>query len=218
MELNVAENILLISRNPQGKSILSSDRESYVVVGALLAQLELDGLIGLVDERVSAVPDVTEPADYHPALRSFLARIRDESRNRKPKWWVRKAADKDLNEQLLSGLAERGLVNVASHRMLGLFSSHTWTPRDPLIVPSLVKELTTVLEGAECDDRTAALLSLIYTGGLSDLLFGHVDYDAREARFNGLAGHRWTAVAVYDAIMNAEAFNSGVIVGAATSV
>ena len=212
MALIIAEELLLLSHGDDGKELTKSIAGTRGVAGALLIELTLDGRVDVVDGRVVAVEPPVAAGASHPELDALLDRVRTQTKPHKPKWWVQKAESHGVNKQLLSGLADKGILSEEQHRILGLIPGTRWPERDPGPEREIRQRLTAAMEGGAADDRTCALIALVDACGLSRKLFPDMDRGARKARMKELSEGEWAADAVRDAIRSVQAATTAAIV------
>ncbi|TJZ57247.1 GPP34 family phosphoprotein [Streptomyces piniterrae] len=220
MDLILAEELLLVGRDSDGRSLLNSITATRGVAGALLIELALRGEIGVRDGRLVADESAGADAERaaHPELDRLVARIRAESRARKPKWWVEKAESREVNTRLLTGLAQRGVLAEEPHRVLGLFPVPRWVDNDPQPAAEARRRLVGAMGAGPVEARTAALVALVDACGLSRRLFPDVPAAGRKARIKELSKGAWAATAVRDAVRAVQgAVVVAVTVGAAAS-
>ncbi|MFI7101811.1 GPP34 family phosphoprotein [Streptomyces sp. NPDC050161] len=220
MELILAEELLLVGRDSDGRKLLNGIAATRGVAGALLIELALRGEAGVRDGRLA----VDEPGDAagkgmaHPEVEALAARIRADSRARKPKWWVEKAESREVNARLLAGLAKQGVLVEETHRVLGLVPVSHWADRDPEVTSEVRERLAQAMAGGPVEARTAALVALIDACGLSKKVFHDIPAADRKARIKELSDGEWAASAVRDAIRAVRgALTAAVAAGAGAS-
>jgi Golgi phosphoprotein 3 (GPP34) len=215
MALIIAEELLLIGLDPDGKELASRIARTRGVAGALLIDLALSGHVEVHDGRL--VASSAKPTATHPELDALLRRVREQERPRKPKWWVQRAESSGVNKRLLASLADRGILTVEHDRALGLFPTTRWLQQPATSREEIHRRLTRVVEGAPGDDRTCALASLTDACELSRKLFPDVSRSARRARMKELAQGDWAAAAVRDAIRSVHAATTAAIVASTSA-
>lgn len=218
MDLALAEEYLLVSRGPDGRSLVAGVAATRGVAGALLVELALRGEVGVRDGRLvaDASGGAAGRSAAHPELDALAARIRAESHPRKPKWWVQKAESRAVNTRLLAGLAGRGILAEHPRRALGLFPVTRWVEQDPQPADAVRRRLVRAVEGGPADARTAALVAVVDACGLSRRLFRDVPAATRRARIRELSEGEWAATAVRDAIRAVQAAVAAAAVAAST--
>ncbi len=209
MMLIIAEELLIVGRDQDGKELSGRVERTRGVAGALLIDLTLNGLLGVVDRRL--VVPAAKSMVGHPELQGLLDRVRSERRPHKPKWWVQKAESGEVNQRLLAGLAEQGILAERHDRVLGLFPTTRWAERGPQPREDILRRLTAAVEGGSADDRTCALASLVDACGMSGKLFPDISRSVRKARMKELSQGDWAADAVRDAIRSVHAATTAAI-------
>lgn len=203
MELIIAEELLLIERDQNGKELSGKIERTRGVAGALLIDLTLSGQVSTDEGRLVALPKAA--AVTHPELHALLERVRAEQRPRKVKWWVERAESRDVNQRLLAGLVARGILAEEHDRALGIFPTTHWTEQSPQLREDILRRLTRAIEGGGADDRTCALAALVDSCGLSRKLFPDLDRSVLRARMKELSDGDWAAAAVRDAVKSVHA-------------
>nr|WP_244893971.1 GPP34 family phosphoprotein [Planobispora rosea] len=124
----IAEEVLLLSyEETEGKQLVSSAHLESALGGALLAELAVNGRIALDGKKV-VVKDATPLGNDE--LDAVLARIAEDSKQRKPESWVYRLQSGKLRKRLLAGLAERGVLSENHRKILGIFPSSRYPERD----------------------------------------------------------------------------------------
>ncbi|MEU1877606.1 GPP34 family phosphoprotein, partial [Streptosporangium sp. NPDC020072] len=202
----IAEEILLLAYDEaEGRLLTSSIELDAALGGSLLAELAVNGRIDLADRKVTVL-DPTPLGERE--LDATLALIAAETRRRKADWWVRKLYSSGVRKRLLSGLAERGVLDERRHKVLGLFPSTRYPERDPRIEREIRQRIGDVLTGAEPDERSAVLIAVLHAAKIDRKAFPGAD----KARIKEITEGRWAADAVARSIaaVNAAVVGAGV--------
>ncbi|KFG02096.1 hypothetical protein IQ62_03850 [Streptomyces scabiei] len=98
-------------------------------------------------------------------------------------------------ERALRGVVDKGLIREEKRRVLLVFRTTRYPEADGTVESALRGRLAeVVLEGAEPDPRTAALISLLHHGDLHTLAFPDADSEESPARrrMTEIAERHWT--------------------------
>ncbi len=209
VSLTIAEELLLLAHGDDGKRLIGSTELDRGVAGALIVELALAGRLAVEDNRL-VVRNASPTGD--PELDAALHRIAEEDKRRKPKWWVEKLDSKQVNERVLTRLAERGVLREETHRILGFLPTTRYPAQDPGLESEVRERLYRAVMGADQpDDHTVALAALLHACGLSRKVIPEVDRATLKRRMKELTEGEWAGKAVKDAI---EAAQAVVIAGA----
>jgi Golgi phosphoprotein 3 (GPP34) len=172
----------------------------YGLAGAALVDLAAAGRIDVVDGKVV----VRDPSPIGtPYLDDALRRIADDTKQRKPHWWVDKLSSK-LQQQVLDVLVARGWLRRKERKVLGIFPADRYPgvltgPEETL----RMRLRSVVLDGAPADADLAALIAVAHACGMEKKLFPDLDRDARgaaKARMKEISEGDWAGTAVKRAI------------------
>lgn len=208
----IAEDLLLLTYDDEsGSPDPSIDNLDYRLAGALLVELALTGRVEPAEERTVDADGKTvrrgrlmvrdgSPTG-HPVLDTALLAI--EGRPRKPADLI-PSLSRGVRGRLLTGLAERGVLEQRANRVLGIFPTSRWPAADSAHETELRARLVSVLlDGATPTPHEAALLALAKG---TRLVRGLVPKDRRaeaEARVKQLADEDWASIATTRAIQDA---------------
>ena len=155
----LAEDLLLLAFDDEaGRPRTSTSGHLPLAIGgALLAELALRDRLRLeVDQpRASSRPAGDELLD------EVAAQVREGSRRRTVKGWVRRVGRAGRRDQVRDRLVARGLLVPAPQAVLGLFTVTRHHLADPAAVERLATEVRGVLiDGRPTTPRTRALAAL----------------------------------------------------------
>lgn len=197
----LAEDLLLVLFQPGSGTIAGETTLSYVLAGAVLAELGLGGHVRagagrLGSTTVSAVPG-RPPADH--LLRDSWEYVSDRARGVQT---VLPATGPTLREPLLDRLVERGDLRRSTRRALGLFPVTALEEGATGRRAALLTELRAVLvNGGEPAPRVAALAALLYASGALPQLHPDVPWTSQViARAAALQDGQWEAGAAAQAV------------------
>lgn len=193
-QLHLIHSFALLGLRRNGQRAISAAAFDCGLAGALLAELEAAGRIGLEEGRV-VVLDGTPLGAQLPDR--ALERIAAEGKPRYPVWWVLRLGSAGLREAVLGELVQQGEVRAEEVRVLGIFPSERFPEVDPAPEGRLRTRLVALLDGtATPSPEDATLVALCRAAGL---LHKEFDDTPRE-RLTELAVGNWATVAVYRAI------------------
>ncbi|GAA4058414.1 MULTISPECIES: GOLPH3/VPS74 family protein [Actinomadura] len=150
----------------RGRMPYNGGRLGYVLRGAALAELYLDGR--LVEERRGPRPG-TPGEDPYGLVEQIAA-----SRPRSWHYWVRKDS-RAMVRRVREELAADGWIRVRRHRVLGVFPAHRVEVKDPRVVKTLWGGASSALRGrpiAHVNSYDAAAVALAAAGELNTVLPG----------------------------------------------
>jgi hypothetical protein len=125
-ELNLPQAFLLLATNDMnGKPEVPVYALRTTLAGAILAELDLIGAIGLDGKRVRATGAAPETALQHE-----LELIRGKSRPHSPKRWVSMFESRAEVQRVYEGMASRGIVEHVGEKHLGRFRPVRYPEKD----------------------------------------------------------------------------------------
>lgn len=217
----VAEDLLLLFYDDEsGKALFDGTKVGYALAGAVLVELSMRGKVGVAGEGEPVRQGRIVVHDPGPTdddvLDTALERLRDKQGG-KPKNLLG-GLRKGLRERLLERLAERGLLRRDERKVLGLFPSTRWPGADTAHKARVLEQLRAVLlAGAEPDQRTAALVSLLFAVDGVAKVVPSDDKRATKRRAKEISESAWAGEAVRKAVQEVNAaVVTAVAVAAAT--
>ncbi|MFC4062976.1 GPP34 family phosphoprotein [Planomonospora corallina] len=204
----IAEEVLLLAHEEStGKPLVNSTQLDPALGGALLAELAITGRIDLAGKKV-VVRDTTPLGDEE--LDATLARIAGDSKERKPEWWVYRLSSAKLRRRLLTGLAERGVLDAEHRKVLGVFPVTRYPERDPRVEREIRERVQSVLAGSDPDERIAVLLAVLHAAKIDRKAFPGV----RKERVKEIVEGAWVGDAVAKTIAS---INAAILAGGAAA-
>lgn len=219
-ELNLPQAFLLLATNDKdGTSELPMYALRTTLAGAILAELDLIGAIGLQGEHVRATGTAPQTDFQHE-----LELIRGKSRPHTPKRWVSMLEGRAEVQRVYEGMAALGIVEHVGEKHLSLFRAVRYPEKDHAPEAALLKKIKAALSGAPSDAgasdatptdaaasdagtpdsaktvatapdaRTIALIALLQAAGLLGKLIPAAD----KIRARELAKDYWPSRAVED--------------------
>ncbi|QNE18351.1 GPP34 family phosphoprotein [Kribbella qitaiheensis] len=218
----IAEDLLLLLYNDEsGKPITGNPGLDYSLGGAVLIELTLLGKVDIavagddVKEGRLKVLDTSSTGDA--ILDERLALLAQKS-GQKPKNLLGKLS-KNLRYQLLTRLAERGVLEADKDKVLGLFPVTRWPAKDARHEAEVRTALGSVLKlGTEPDERTAALIALLNAqNAVPKVVTDAVDKKALKRRAKEIAESEWAAEAVRKAVQEVQAAVTAAIIASTSA-
>ncbi|HEX9086182.1 MAG TPA: GPP34 family phosphoprotein [Arthrobacter sp.] len=143
-ELSLPQAFLLLATNDlDGTPVVPVFALRTTVAGAILAELELLGAIGLQGKHVRAT-GAAPPTDFQHELEL----IRHKSRPHTPKSWVSMLEGRAEVQRVYEGMASRGIVEPVGEKHLGLFKSMRYREKDHGPEAALLQTIEAALSGA----------------------------------------------------------------------
>ena len=142
-ELNLPQAFLLLATNDQdGKPEVPMFALRTTLAGAILAELELIGAIGLQGKHVRAT-GAAPPTE----LQHELELIRGKSRPHTPKRWVSMLEGRAEMQRVYEGMAARGIVEHVGEKHLGVFRTVRYPEKDHGPEAALLEKIQAALGG-----------------------------------------------------------------------
>lgn len=210
MELSLPEAFLLLATNDaDGDPEVPAYILRTTLAGAILAELEVVGAVGLQGKHVGATGAALQTDFEHQ-----LELIRHKSRPHTPKRWVSMLEGRAEVQRVYEGMASRGIVDHVGEKHLGVFTTVRYPEKDHAPEAAIRQKVQAALglkpsvatppeteapevepaDSKPADARTAALIALLEAAGLLDRMFPEADRDLPRS----LAKDYWPARAVAD--------------------
>lgn len=213
----LAEDLLLLLLDDE-KGRLRTSYADTVLGGALLTELALLGAV-TVPEKTSvwrtAKVHVSGTPVEDPLLQEALAVVARKERSAED---LVTRLGKGKRDVLAQRLVDRGILQRRETRLLAVFPRRRWPTLDPSHERVVRHSLTHVLvEGAEPDERTGALVALLAAIDRAHKVVDHEGLSSREVRKRAkqISEGAWAAKAVRDAIAAATAATAGAVAATA---
>ncbi|MFE3454908.1 GPP34 family phosphoprotein [Nonomuraea sp. NPDC059194] len=208
MTVTIAEEVLLLAHSEDdGRQLIGSTELGAALGGAVLAELAVDDRIELSQKKV-VVKNAAGSGDAD--LDDVLTRIAEDSKERKPAWWVSKIGTPKLKARLLTKLADAGVLTQQRGKVLGVFPTTRWPEADGSVEAEVRERVAGVLSGAEPDARTAVLIAVMHACKLDRKAFP----GASKERIKEITEGEWAGDAVAKTIAD---INAVIMIAATTA-
>lgn len=210
MTRSIASELLLLALDDEkGKPLVDGSTLNAALAGTAVVELVAAGALTLqLDDGGEVEPGrlcrtgVARPSD------ELLGEVVDTAHGKKPKDAIGALTTMTftdrgakLREQLLDELVAEGVLTHERGKVLGLFPSNSWPEADPSVEREIRGRVRSVLvDGAEPDRRTAALVSMLSVTKLAPKLFADVSGDRLQARADAVRAGDWGGGAVAKAL------------------
>lgn len=221
-ETLIVEDLTLLMMDDASGAIAGAGTLYYTLGGAALVELGLGGHTradeddqGLNGVKVHAVAG-RAPSD--PLLRAAHAKVGERVRGVQT-LLIEIGTGVVTREAVLDRLVERGVLRQETRKTLGLFRTTSTKVADTGYKKALVEKVRAVLiDGAEPDARTAALVGLLSASGTLPTLHRSVPWSGKVyKRAKELERSSWGAEAVNAAVMRTvAAISAGTVVAVTT--
>ncbi|MFF3014711.1 GPP34 family phosphoprotein [Streptomyces sp. NPDC057939] len=220
MAITLAEEIMLLSLDDESGAAKQRQAAGWAVAGGILLELVLVERVSVSGKYMTLVdPTPTGVKLLDDRLLLIQAWLRGRDKRRVTDWLT-----KDNTKAVaaaLESLGERGLVVEEVRKVLGVFTRRRHPEADGSVERDLRERLAeVVLDGAEPDERTAGLISLLHSAKLHQLAFPGRATRTVAPRMQEIATGRWAAESLRTAIrdMQAAVVTATVVTFAAASV
>jgi len=188
----------------------------YGLGGAILAELILQGRVGLDDNRKAVVVNNSMFGDDN-LLNEGLERIQASGRHHKSTYWVSTFSDyiKKLEKRLARRLVDQGVLRMEEKRFLGVVPYEAYPAQDASARFWIKQHLRSVVLGGEAPDaHTATLLSLVRACDLLERVFTRDEMKRARRKIEELTRGEAIGEAVQQAIEIIEAATMAAIMAA----
>jgi hypothetical protein len=217
MPVTLAEELALLScDDAEGTPLGDPSKVAFAIVGAHLLDLAMAGRIDVPADRV-VVRDSAPIGDAAPD--QVLDAIVSDKRQHKPSHWLWRLSTTSA-QTTMNSLVDKGLVRQEARRTLVLFRTYRYPASDGVTKAELRERLhAVVVDGAEPDTRTAALVGIVHAAGLSRQTFPDADHRAVAQRVEriGESAGRWAGEAVRSTVEATSAAVYAAVVAAVVS-
>jgi len=172
--LTLAEELLLLCINDEKGTIQNSALPSLHIglAAALLAELSLEGRIGIEDGVITVLNDAPT---YDELMNEALFKIVHSDRPRKPGYWIQQLGKNYdlLQNRLISAMITMGVLRREGKRLLWIIPYDIYPQRNASAKYWIKQTLrdAVLMNDASVDQRTTALLSLLHALKILDLVF-----------------------------------------------
>jgi len=191
----------------------------YGLGGAILAELILQGRVGLDDKRKAVVVN-NALFNEDDLLNEGLERIQTSGRRHRAKYWVSAFSDyiSKLEKRLANRLVDLGVLRKEQKRFLGVVPYEAYPAQDASARFWIKQHLRSVVLGGEVPDgHTAALLSLVRACDLLGRIFTRDELKTARRQSEALRRGEAIGEAEQQAIETIEAATSAAITTATST-
>ncbi|WP_127817646.1 GOLPH3/VPS74 family protein [Microbacterium sp. CPCC 204701] len=170
----LAEDLMLMLFQPDSGTISGENTLFYVLAASALAELAQRGEVGVDESGIASVvvrADATPPAD--DLLRGAWDYIAKKPRDVQT---VLAAVGPSLRQPVLDRLVARGDIRRQHHKMLGFIPSTALAPGSARRGELIAAARAVLVDRAEPDPRTAALIALISASGAMPTLHREIPW------------------------------------------
>lgn len=205
--LSLPEEILLLALNDEKGTFnwTVSYKLPYLLAGALIMELMLRKRLALEPKRLEVLDRTLTGL---PLLDEILQSIDSSKKVRAGDYWVSKLGRriKPMKLVLLEELVDKGIIHSEEHRVLGIFPTIRYPMRDDRPRKGLISDIRTlVLRGETPDPRQTMQIVLVYTSGLTPMLFDKEERRDARKRMAEIAKPLPVTQAIHKAIQGAQA-------------
>jgi hypothetical protein len=179
----------------------------YGLGGAILAELILQGRVGLDDKRKAVVVNNSMFGE-DDLLNEGLERIQSSGRHHKALYWVSTFSEtiKKLEKRLAYRLVDQGVLRKEEKRFLGVAPYEAYPAQDASARFWIKQHLRSVVLGGEAPDaHTATLLSLVKVCDLLERVFTRDELKGARRKIKTLTSGEVIGEAVQQVIETIEA-------------
>ncbi len=204
-QLHLYEEIMLLALRDKEGTVASGAMYNYAVGGAILAELLLNGRVG-IDEprpRKKLVTAVSAEPIGDALIDECLGRIAGAKRRRAPATWVSSfAGTRGLKNRVAEQLCRRGIVEAEEDNVLLFFTRRIYPEIDPVPEQELIEGLREAIftDTDDIDPSTVVLVSLANSTNILPAVFNKKKLKARKKRIAQIAEGEVTGRAAQDAI------------------
>lgn len=187
--MNLHEEILLLAlKNDTGKLHWKAGMYQYMLAGALIAELFLDGHINLSQDKKKRVSVSHSERHENALLDEALNLIRRSRKERNLKHWIMKLSGlKKLRDKTARNLCRQGILKEVTGRILLFFPIKKYPQINPEPERQIISRLQEAIFGdGEVDVRTATLIALTHQPGLLTIPFTGKELRRRKKRLKDI--------------------------------
>ncbi|WP_119293708.1 GPP34 family phosphoprotein [Streptomyces sp. YIM 130001] len=202
-KLTLPEEFMLIALDDESGGGKTRPGIDYAVAGMALVQLALDHRVEVREDDTVSVLDPA--ASGVPVLDSVLAKAAGERDGVKVKTLLRRCR-RGAVDGTLESLVARGALKKRTSRVLGLLPLTRYPEADGSAEREVRERLSAVvLGGAEPDERTAALVSVLHAARLRGKAFPDADRKQVNKRMDEVSEGQWIEPVVRQAVRRTRA-------------
>ncbi len=205
--LHIYEEIVLLALRDT-KGTFSTRRIEYLISGAVLAELQLNGSI-VVGESKKLLVEVNNTAIQSDSImQECFSKIQASCRQLSLKTWVERLSKiKELRHKVAMQLCERKILFADKQTILFIFTKKIYPEINPQPEKLILERLHSIIFSSDpyVDPRSAVLIALAKVGVLLDEPFGKSEIRKVKDRINKISNASIVGQATQQAIETCEA-------------
>jgi hypothetical protein len=212
--LHLYEEVMLLAlRDEKGTIESGAPMYQYAIGGAILAELVLDGKLGVEERgkrRYAIAEDTARTGDE--LLDECVQKVRDAKRRQQLQTWVsRFSGVKKLKHRVAQNLVRKRILELEEGLILGLFTRKVYPEINPKPEEEIRERLRRAIftDETDLDPRTVVLLSLAKNANLLKVAFPKKELKSRKKRIEAVVNGDVAGKATKEAI---EAMQAAVFV------
>lgn len=187
--LYIYEEIMLLALRDE-KGTMATSFPEQLVAGAILAELLLEGSIGVDGTRKQLVEIKSRRSTGDPVIDECLDKMKMAKRRASLQTWINRLAGiKQLRHKVARQLCERKILRADEDKILLIFTRRIYPEINPLPEKQIIDRLKAAIfsHQRELDPRTVILVSLANGSDLLRQTFGRKEIKAQKKRIEQIA-------------------------------
>ena len=196
------EEIMLLALHNE-KGTIATSYPGYVIAGAVLAELLLDGRISVDSTRKQSVQLRNTNPTGEPIIDACLTKMRMAKRRASLKSWVSRLGNiKNLKHRVAQQLCKRGILRASEDALLFAFTRKVYPEINSAPEREIVERMRTAIftDDNSLDPRTVVLISLASGVDLLGKTFGRKEIRGRKKRIKQIVNGEMTGNATKEVI------------------
>lgn len=185
--LNLYEELFLLALDDDNGNLFSFAKKpiAYGIAGAILSELVFHDKIQIGEKHRLVLKDSDPTGDE--VLDEAIHEIKQSEKLHRPSYWISQfnLKKKKIREQLAVLLVSKGILHQEDKRLFWIYAEDEVDSAMPPLKYNLKETLRSkILSKEPHDARSLALLKLISTSGLLDLIFTHDEHSLATRSIN----------------------------------
>jgi hypothetical protein len=205
--LHLYEEIALLSLRDQ-KGTFLTERIDFLVSGAVLAELILDGFMTIAESGKKLCELKASPKINDTVLNECVREIHASTRQRSLKDWIKRLSRiKQLRHKVAIQVCKRKILRADEKTILLIFASKVYPEVNPEPETQILERLQSAIfsSDTDIDPRTAVLIALANACNLLDKPFGKRELRKAKTRIKNITNGSLVGQATQDVIAACEA-------------